>query len=123
VRFLADESCDFAVVRALRAAAHDVSAVVEISPRAKDPAVLLLARSEARVLLTEDKDFGLLAYAGGQETAGVLLIRFPSDARSALGEAVVSVVAELGERITGAFVVIEPGRARVSRPPPRPTDK
>ena len=61
MRFLADESCDFAVVTALRAAGHDVSAVVEISPRAKDVAVLALARSEARVLLTEDKDFGLLA--------------------------------------------------------------
>ena len=61
--------------------------------------------------------FGLLAYAGGHQTAGVLLIRFPSHARSTLGEAVARVVAELGERINGAFVVIEPGRARVSRPP------
>lgn len=119
MRFLADESCDAAVVTALRAAGHDVIAVVEISPRAKDPVVLGLARSEARVLLTEDKDFGLLAYAAGQQTAGVLLIRFPSDARSNLGDAVSSIVAELGERITGAFVVVEPGRARVSRPPTR----
>lgn len=117
MRFLADESCDFAVVTALRAAGHDVTAVVEISPRAKDPVVLGLARSDARILLTEDKDFGLLAYAGGHQTAGVLLIRFPSDARSSLGEAVSRVVAELGDRMTGAFVVIEPGRARVSRPP------
>ena len=117
MRFLADESCDFAVVRALRTAGHDVSAVMEVSPRAKDPAVLALARAEGRVLLTEDKDFGLLAYAGGQETASVLLIRFPGDARRSLGEAVVAVVAELGDRLTGAFIVIEPGRARVSRPP------
>jgi predicted nuclease of predicted toxin-antitoxin system len=116
VRFLADESCDFAVVTALRAAGHDVSAVTEVSPRAKDPDVLALARSESRVLLTEDKDFGLLAYAGGQDTAGVLLIRFPSDARSSLGQSVVTLVSELGERAVGAFVVIEPGRARVSRP-------
>lgn len=117
MRFLADESCDFAVVTALRAAGHDVTAVVEISPRAKDPVVLGLARSEGRVLLTEDKDFGLLAYAGGHQTAGVLLIRFPNDARSNLGDAVSSLAAELGDRITGAFVVVEPGRARVSRPP------
>ena len=117
MQFLADESCDFAVVAALRTAGYDVSAIGESNPGAKDPVVLARARSEARVLLTEDKDFGLLTYAGGQETAGVILIRFPSNARSALGESVVSVVAELGDRITGAFVVIEPGRARVSRPP------
>jgi predicted nuclease of predicted toxin-antitoxin system len=117
VRFLADESCDFAVVEALRAAGHEVAAVAEINRGASDPVVLALARAEHRVLLTEDKDFGLLAYAGGKETAGVVLIRFPGNARRALGDAVVSVVGELADRMLGAFIVIQPGRARVSRAP------
>ena len=81
MRFLADESCDFAVLAALRAAGYDVSAVAEINRGAKDPAVLALARSEQRVLLTEDKDFGLLAYAGGKHSAGIVLIRFPGNAK------------------------------------------
>jgi len=55
VRFLADESCDFAVVRALRAAGHDVLAVAEVDPRSDDDNVLALATRENRVLLTEDK--------------------------------------------------------------------
>ncbi|HEV8659210.1 MAG TPA: DUF5615 family PIN-like protein [Thermoanaerobaculia bacterium] len=114
--FLADESCDFAVVTALRTAGHDVSAIVEINPRAEDDVVLAQARSDARVLLTEDKDFGRLAYKDGRDTAGVILIRFPTATRSGVGQAVVNVVAELGEKINGAFVVVEPGRARVSRP-------
>jgi predicted nuclease of predicted toxin-antitoxin system len=117
VRFLADESCDFAVVRALREALHDVTTVAELSPAAQDNAVLHLARSEGRILLTEDKDFGLLAFAGGQQTAGVILIRFPGGARSQLGRAVVNIVAELRETLTGAFVVVEPGRARISKLP------
>jgi predicted nuclease of predicted toxin-antitoxin system len=117
VRFLADESCDFAVVAALRAAGYEVSAVAEFNSGAEDPTVLALARSEQRVLLTEDKDFGLLAYAGGKQTAGVILIRFPGNARRTLGDAVLTVVRDLGDRMAGAFVVIEPGRARISRPP------
>ena len=36
MRFLADESCDFAVIRALRANGHDVIAVSEVTPRAED---------------------------------------------------------------------------------------
>ncbi|HEX6803799.1 MAG TPA: DUF5615 family PIN-like protein [Terriglobales bacterium] len=80
MRFLADESCDFAVVRALRDAGHNVTAVAEVNPAIPDATVLSLAHSEGRLLLTEDKDFSLLAYAGGQETAGVMLIRFPADA-------------------------------------------
>ena len=117
MRFLADESCDFGVVRALRAAGHDVSAVVDVSPGADDEQVLTIAGTESRVLLTEDKDFGLLAFASGSRTAGVVLIRFPATARAGLGQAVVDVVAELSDRLAAAFVVVEPGRARVSRLP------
>ena len=115
MRFLADESCDFAVVRALRSVGHDVSAIIETSAGADDETVLSLARAEARVVVTEDKDFGKLAYADGQATAGVVLIRFPAGARKTLGQTVVDVVAELGERIRNAFVVVEPGRGRLSR--------
>jgi len=46
---LADESCDFAVVRALRAAGHDVKAVAEVALGAADDVVLELAwRGTAR---------------------------------------------------------------------------
>ena len=115
MQFLADESCDFAVVRALRSAGHDVAAIVELSPGAEDDVVLVRARAEARVLLTEDKDFGQLALGAGRDTPGVILIRFPADVRSALGEMMVNVVTELGDRIRGAFAVVEPGRVRLSR--------
>lgn len=36
LRFLADESCDFAVVRALRAEGHDVDAISERTSRSVD---------------------------------------------------------------------------------------
>ena len=58
MRFLADESRDFAVVRALRAAGHNVVAVAEISPRVGDEVVIDRAAREDRILITEDKDFG-----------------------------------------------------------------
>ena len=115
MQFLADESCDFAVVKALRSAGHDVSAIAELSPGAEDDVVLARARSEARVLFTEDKDFGQLAFGSGRDTPGVVLIRFPAGVRSALAATMVNVVAELGDRIRGAFVVVEPGRTRISR--------
>lgn len=117
MRFLADESCDFAVVTALRAAGHDVSAVVETNRGAEDEVVLSVARGEERILLTEDKDFGLLAYAGGHETGGVVLIRFPAHARRTLSQAVSDMVKKFGDRLSGAFTVVEPGRVRLSRTP------
>lgn len=43
IRFLADESCDFAVVRSLRSAGYDVAEVTELHPSASDKEVLRAA--------------------------------------------------------------------------------
>ena len=59
LRFLADESCDFAVVRALRAEGYDVFAVSEVMRRSDDRELIDQAYREKRILLTEDKDFGM----------------------------------------------------------------
>jgi predicted nuclease of predicted toxin-antitoxin system len=87
VRFLADESCDFAVVTALRGAGRHGGGRDERECGRRGRA--RVARADARVLLTEDKDFG---------------------------RAVVDFVTTRGDRIPGAFIVREPGRARISRP-------
>ncbi len=63
MEFVADESCDFAVVRTLRKDGHEVIAIAEISPRIPDEEVLARAREGGQVLITEDKDFGELVYA------------------------------------------------------------
>ncbi|MFM7036041.1 MAG: DUF5615 family PIN-like protein [Planctomycetia bacterium] len=56
-RFLADESCDYLVVRTLRSAGHDVMAVVDEQQRSVDEAVIDQAFADSRILLTEDRDF------------------------------------------------------------------
>ncbi len=117
MRFLADESCDFAVVRALRAAGYDVVAVAEVSPRAEDEAVIDLALREGRILLTEDKDFGQLVYANLQATGGVLFLRFPATARAKLSNTVLELVRRRGEQLIGRFIVVQPGRVRIGRSP------
>lgn len=71
--FPADESCDFAVVRALRSAGYDVLAIAETAPRTQNVEVIGLAAREGRVLLTEDKDFGQLVYAELRKSSGVIL--------------------------------------------------
>jgi predicted nuclease of predicted toxin-antitoxin system len=96
MRFLADESCDFRVIRALRVAGHDVVAVIEAMPGADDVAVIEMAARERRVFLTEDRDFGQLVYAAAMPTAGVLLLRFPSARRASLPTLVVDIVARHG---------------------------
>jgi len=112
MRFLADESCDFRVVRALRAAGHDVLAIVEISPGAEDDVVVERATREGRIFVTEDRDFGQLVYAAAKPTQGVILLRFPSSARASLPAMVVEVATNYGEKLGERFTVVQPGRIR-----------
>jgi predicted nuclease of predicted toxin-antitoxin system len=114
LRFLADENCDFAVVRALRADGHDVFAVSEVMHRSDDRELIDQAQRERRILLTEDKDFGWLVYVSHTESSGVILIRFPGNVRRTLVQTVRQVVQEQGKRLLRAFVVIQPGHIRVS---------
>ena len=113
MRFLADESCDFAVVCALRDAGYDVASAKEISPRAEDSIVLELANREERILLTEDKDFGQLVFASRQEAGGVIFIRFPVSARSELASSMVELIKQHGNKIRGRFVVLQPRCIRI----------
>src|SRR4030065_2721226 len=114
---LADESLDFTIVRALQAVNHNVLAVSEISPGAEDVYVMNLAVREARILLTEDKDFGQLVYAYGQDTLGVIFLRYPVSSRNQIAEDVVKLLEKCGDSQHGCFVVVQPGRIRISRTP------
>jgi len=117
MRFLADESCDFAVVRALKRAGFDVLCISESTPRAEDLEVIGIALREERILLTEDKDFGRLVYSHGQETLGVIFLRFPTFARKQISRDVLDLVKLQGERLVGSFITVQPGRIRISHTP------
>ncbi len=57
MRFLANENFPFASVQRLRARGHDVAAIVQDSPGAKDSAILERAVREERFIRTFDRDY------------------------------------------------------------------
>ena len=92
MRLLADESCDFSVVRDLRIADHDVLSITETLAGAQ------------------------LVYAAASENSGIVLIRYPSTTRARLVHAVLHLLATQGDSLYNSFVVMEPGRVRLGRP-------
>lgn len=85
--------------------------------RSIDSELMDQAHDEARVLLTEDKDFGWLAYVARARSAGVVLVRFPASARKRLAADIIQLVEQRGAELPGSFVVLTPGSARISRVP------
>ena len=116
MRLLADESVDMGIVSALRDAGNDVRAVAEEFPGASDDEVADLADADQRLLVTEDRDFGRLVYAYQRGSHGVVYVRYPAGARAEVAGDVVTLIANEGAALTTAFVVMQPGRARISRP-------
>lgn len=55
LRFLADECCDFSVVRALRAEGYDVFAVSEVMQHSVDRSLVEMAVQDERILLLRIK--------------------------------------------------------------------
>ena len=114
MRRVADESVEFFIVAALRTAGHEVYFIAEEDHGIADEEVLGLAFERGEVLLTEDKDFGQLVHAARQQSGGVIVVRFPAGARAILAATLVTLVHDYGERLVGRFVVVQPGRARLT---------
>ena len=115
IKFLADESCDFVVVRSLRSAGYDVVSVAESFPSISDIKILRKSVEDQRMLLTEDKDFGEWVFAHREDMEGVILIRFPATLRYKLGKLVTLLIKKYSSDLQKNFTVLEPGRARIHK--------
>lgn len=63
MKFLLDVCSSSHSLRALLTGLrHDVLSALEVDPRASDETLLAVALREARILVTEDKDFGELVF-------------------------------------------------------------
>lgn len=115
MNLLADENIDQSVITALRLAGHDVQAVSEMEPGIDDEVVLGRANSNTSILLTEDKDFGELAFRLKLAHSGVMLTRLaglPPTEKAAL---LVRVLATHEPELLGSFTVVSPGAVRIRK--------
>jgi len=117
MRFIVDESAGVAVVEYLRSAGHDVLAVAEVMRQADDQDILARASSEARILITNDKDFGELVFRSNRATHGVVLLRLYDECAANRVRVVKGVLAEHANRLTGHFTVATEAGVRI-RPTP-----
>lgn len=113
MRILADHNIEAPLASALRRAGHDVLNVAEaLPPETDDETVLAVAHEEKRILLTNDKDFGELAFLQGRASVGLMLLRLAGLDSSAKADRTVAVVSFLGDRLHGAFVVVTESKIR-----------
>ena len=118
MRFLADENLPLPSVMRLRDAGHDVAAVMVDSPGADDYQALRRAASEARIVLTFDRDFGrLLFHATLAPPLGVVYLRFQPSTPEEPADPLLRLLAEGRISLEGRFTVVDSTQVR-QRPLP-----
>jgi len=116
MRFLADEGVDGSIVDAARDDGHDVRWMAEELEGTKDDVILEAAVRDARILITEDKDFGELVFRQRLYHHGVVLVRVDGISNAEKARIVARAIREHEADLASAFTVIQHGTIRIRRP-------
>jgi predicted nuclease of predicted toxin-antitoxin system len=116
MKFLFDQSADFRLIAHLRERGHDVTAISRDYPHSlADEEVLAIARSEQRILLVADRDFGELILHQGLAHAGVIFFRLPGAPLQTKIEHLTTVLESYTDDLArGAFLVVSAGQIRIA---------
>ena len=119
-RILADENIPLVLSQAPRTANHDLLTIHDLGLQgASDEDVLKAASKDARILLTADKDFGLILELGPLAGYGkVILLRYQIlDWNKIAAEltATLEATAEEFARASALLIVVSEGQYRIRR--------
>jgi len=73
------------------------------------------ANAQAAMLLTEDKDFGELAFRQSLIHQGVILVRLAGLPSAAKADLLINFLESHGDELLNSFVVVSPGMVRIRR--------
>ena len=114
MRFLLDESADIRLARHLSLLGHDVTTIsADYATGMTDQDVLSQATREARVLITNDSDFGELVFGQQHAHTGVILLRLGPYAELQTQTSRLDGGLERLEERPASFVVVTNHRVRV----------
>jgi predicted nuclease of predicted toxin-antitoxin system len=116
MKLLTDHDVYASTVHFLRGLGHDVVTVGERNKAdASDSDLISLARSENRVLVTRDRDYGSLVFVEPLGTGVIDLRLLPSTLLAVHTELARVLTLYKEHELRETFIVVEPGRHRVRR--------
>ena len=119
MRLLADENIPSSVVRTLTDGGYDTVWIRTEAPGISDLDVMRYAFQENRIILTYDKDFGVIAVKDNLcPSAGIILFRLPLKNRARIAEDILNILKSRTDW-EGHFSVIEEKRIRMRLLPTR----
>jgi predicted nuclease of predicted toxin-antitoxin system len=115
MRFLVDECTGPAVAQWLREQGHDVVSVYEQARASADDIVIQMANDEARVLITNDKDFGDKVFRDKRSHCGVVLLRLNDERPNSKTQVIARLLELYADKLEGSFVVVSERRIKIGK--------
>jgi len=113
MKILADENCDRLLIAGLQAAGFDVVWIRDFAPGIGDPEVFEIATAKERLLVTNDRGFGLRAEQQAlRRPSGIVLLRLQRLLPVTRTSVAVQTMTAMGTDLLGRFTVIEPHQVR-----------
>jgi predicted nuclease of predicted toxin-antitoxin system len=123
MRFLADAGISPKTIEFLKQLGHETTHVRTLGmQRAPDAQVIALARTDGRIVLSFDLDFGDLLALGVMDKPSVILFRLADERAESVNRRLSTVLNErLTELESGALILVQDTRYRVRKLPIRRT--
>ena len=118
MRFIVDECTGPALARWLRSEGHDAFSVFEQARGISDNVIIRKAHNESRILITNDKDFGELAYRKKKQHCGIILLRLSDERSKTKIDTVKQLLKSYSDKLTNAFVVVTEDQVRFAHEQP-----
>jgi predicted nuclease of predicted toxin-antitoxin system len=110
---LADENIDDRIIASIRNKGIAVYSVKESSRGISDESVISLSQNPARIILTEDKDFGEWVYAHQRTDISVILLRYHYQDTFLMIEILLQVLESKKEELFGKYTTITTDKVRI----------
>jgi len=117
VKFLADESVDFPIVKFLRENNISIDYITEIRPGITDNQVINFANQKQRILITADKDFGEVTFRHKMISSGIVLFRLAGLSNKDKSILIHKVILEHKGALECNFTVITRNQVRIKKLP------
>jgi predicted nuclease of predicted toxin-antitoxin system len=113
LKILADENINFRIIKELRNNSFDVISILESHRGVSDKEVLELARNYKALLLTEDRDFGILVFAFKEKNISVIFLRYYYTEVNYITSSLIKVLNKYNLELYGKFVTITPKKVKI----------
>lgn len=113
LKIVFDESVDYRLVKKIISAGYEGISIMKDYKGISDKEVLIIARNNNAIIITEDKDFGELIFSHKESKTGIVLLRYNAKDLDKIHDSIIITFKKYNESLYKKFTVISTNKIRI----------